>query len=246
MEDTSFSVGGKKLSGKFFKPAIDGPFPAILFLHGWTSKQDRYFELAEALTERGYASLTFDMRGHGASEGDLPTLTRVDFLEDTVAAYDVLANSESVDASRIITVGSSFGGYMAALLSSERACQAICLRAPANYPDSGFDEPHVGRTDAYFEGLFDADKEKWKKTVHPFSETKALDAVHNFRGPVLIIESEKDDVVPREVLQSYADAMKARENLTYVLMKGAPHGLNVPGPYKEEFKETLIAWLAAI
>jgi len=244
MTDISFRVAGVELRGKLFRQQISGANAAILFLHGWTSRQDRYFELADTLAAQGYVCLTFDMRGHGASDGELKALTRVDFLDDAVAAYDLLANTEGVDKARISVVGSSFGSYIATLLSAKRPCAALCLRVPANYPDTGFEEPHLERANAYYEGVVEEDKKRWKTTVHSFSETSSLRAVHAFGGPILLVESEKDELVPHEIVQSYIDAAPDKNKLTYVFMRGAPHSLNGSDTYKEEFKNILVSWLS--
>jgi pimeloyl-ACP methyl ester carboxylesterase len=43
---------------------------------------------------------------------------------------------------KIIVIGGSFGGYMAALLANERRFETLVLRAPANYPEEEFELPY--------------------------------------------------------------------------------------------------------
>ncbi len=243
MIDISLEVQGSKLCGKLFTLDAVASNPAILFLHGWTSKQDRYFGFAKALVAKGYICLTFDMRGHGMSEGELVNLSRTDFLEDTIAAYDFLANAEGVNPSRIIVVGSSFGGYLATLLSEKRSCSGLALRVPADYPNSGFDEPHIDIANAYYEGLVDAERRAWKTTVHLHTETNSLEALHAFSGKVLLVESEMDELVPHEIVQSYASAVADKSKLTHHVMKGAPHSLGNDPERQHEFSTILTTWL---
>ncbi len=169
-----------QLQGTLFEPtATVEKHPAILFVHGWTSRQDRMFDLAAELAAHGYVCLTFDMRGHGISPGDLNNQSRKDFLDDVIAAYDFLASVPCVDGFRITVAGSSFGGYMSALLSAVRTVQQIILRVPADYRDEGYELPlsEVRNRDGTFE---------WKRIPHDKTETAALRAMHVYTGRVLI------------------------------------------------------------
>jgi uncharacterized protein len=65
---------------------------------------------ARALTPRGYAVLTFDYRGFGASEGERGRLAPQDWAEDVRATVDRLTDCELVDATRIGLLGWALGG----------------------------------------------------------------------------------------------------------------------------------------
>src|SRR6266403_1786925 len=126
MQTISFPVDGQKLEGDLFYPEqIKGKNPAILFIHGWSSSKERYLARAEALTKLGYTCLAFSLRGHGKSEGDIKKQTRQDFLNDSLAAYDFLVEQKGVDKDSISIVGASFGAYLAALVSQERAVESL-------------------------------------------------------------------------------------------------------------------------
>lgn len=242
MQEVSIPVKDTKIVGNLFIPTSSGTHPALLFLHGWTSKQDRYFALAEQAARRGYVCLTIDMRGHGRTGGNIEELSRQDFLDDVIAAYDFLIAVPQVDQNKIIVSGSSYGGYMAALLCAERPCAGVILRAPADYPDAHFEESHYKQADSYYENI-EQDKIAWRSMVHPHTETKALRAIHAFTKPVFIIESEKDEVVPQTILQGYADAVTDKSNLTYSVMKGAPHSLSAYPEYQKELIELILSWV---
>lgn len=244
MTSVNFSVSGTQLYGNLFIP--DKPLsshPAVLFIHGWTSRQSVYFGYATALAELGYICMTFDMRGHETSGGDIRALSRNDFLDDAIQAFDVLSNTKGVDRARISVVGSSFGSYLATLLCSKRNCRSVALRVPANYPDIGSDSPHYKKALAYYEGLKDNEILKWKSTVHPYVETASLRSLHEFAGPVLIVESEKDELVPPQMIQSYCDAVADPSKLTYIRMIGAPHSISKDEKRKNEFATILAQWL---
>lgn len=74
---------------------------------------------ARALTPRGYAVLTFDYRGFGASEGERGRLAPQDWAEDIRAAVDRLAGCELVDPNRIGLLGWALGGGVAIAEASD-------------------------------------------------------------------------------------------------------------------------------
>src|SRR5262245_8051052 len=69
MQKVRFStIDGVELVGTFYAGAKKGP-PTVLLLHaiGEDSKKKGMVALAEELQKRGFAVLSFDFRGHGAS-----------------------------------------------------------------------------------------------------------------------------------------------------------------------------------
>lgn len=237
IKEIEFTVGGETLRGRLFTPEVMEPLhPAVLCIHGWQSKQGRGSILVETLANRGFVCMTFDLRGHGASGGDITTLSRKDFLDDVLAAYDVLAATPGVDRGRITVVGSSFGAYLAAIVSSKRNVASLVLRVPANYRDEDFEGPqYTTRTSA--------GHAEWKLQVQDSAATVALRAVHAFPGKVLLVESENDEQVPAPVVHSYAKAVLSSSNLTHVVMKGAPHSLSQDEPRQKEYADIVLSWI---
>ena len=90
-------------------------------MHGWGGSQRRGIGRGKRLVQHGFVGLTFNMRGHGRTRSQKETVTRAQNLDDVVHAYDYLAQQDGVDRERIGVVGSSYGGYLAALLTERRA-----------------------------------------------------------------------------------------------------------------------------
>lgn len=237
MQNFSFRNENLRLDGTFFYPTKKkGKHPAILFVHGWTSNRERSFQYAKSLADLGYICLLFDMRCHGTSEGDINISTIRDFLSDVVAAYDYLAKAEGVDPENISAIGSSFGGYLVTLLSSKRNVKNLVLRVPADYPNEMFDKPKKLSTSEDLEII------NWRRQARRFMETYALEALHNFAGNVLVIESEKDEVVPHRTIANYLRAVDNQNKLTHIVMKGAPHSTK-EGKFRDEVVRILTGWL---
>lgn len=236
MQSFTFYSGKQKLSGVLFYPPVKkSKNPAILFVHGWTSQKERSFQYAEALAKLGYICMLFDMRGHGASEGDINDSTFKDFLDDVICAYDYLLKDKGVDAENISAVGSSFGGYLVAFLSAKRKLKNLVMRAPADYPNKTFTD---------LKKLYSGDDPEavnWRNQQRKPTETYALKAVHDFQGNILIIESEKDDSVPHQTIFNYANAVEDKSKLTHILMKDAPHSIK-EGRFRDEVERILVNW----
>ena len=117
-------------------PAGEGPFPALLMLHGLGSSRDEagnlFADAAEALAEAGYASLRIDFRGFGQSPGDTGAFTLTRQLEDAQIALQALAGLKDIDAARIGVIGFSFGAGAAIELAAAEPgrVKALALWAP--------------------------------------------------------------------------------------------------------------------
>lgn len=117
-EAVSFMSDGLKLSGEVTIPDNhrDGEKrPAILVLHGFGSnKTSGNVQLpCKFLSELGYITLGFDMRGCGESEGKRANLICLEQVEDTRAAMTYMQSRPDVDGDRLGLLGSSFGAAVA-------------------------------------------------------------------------------------------------------------------------------------
>ena len=236
MENVEFFVNKQKLKGVIFYPQIKkDKNPAILFVHGWTSMKERSFQYAQALSKLGFLCFLFDMRGHGQSEGDIKTFTIKDFSDDVIAAYDYLSEVKSVNKENISAVASSFGCYLIALLSQKRKIKNLVMRAPADYANEEFNRP---------KSLTSGDEPEvmaWRKKIKQPNETYALEAINNFSGNILIIEAELDDTIPHETIENYANAVKDKNKLTHIVLKGAPHSI-AEGKFRDQITQILVNW----
>jgi hypothetical protein len=116
-ESIAFVSDGLKIVGNFALPSnrADGPLPAVVILHGFGSHMDAAnVKLpAKMFNDLGYATLRFDMRGCGLSEGTPGRLICLEQVEDTRRAIDYLLQRAEIDPARIAVMGSSFGAAVA-------------------------------------------------------------------------------------------------------------------------------------
>ena len=212
--------------------------PGVLFVHGWGGDQQQYVTRARELAALGCICLTFDLRGHAQTQAQFETVSREDSMRDVLAAYDFLAGQHNVDSDSIAVVGSSYGGYLAALLTALRPVKWLALRVPALYKDSEWRLPKLRlRREQALENYR-------LQTVSP-DESNALRVCREFTGDVLIVESEHDTVIPHQVIVNYREACVNARSLTYRLMEGADHGLSNEA-WHRAYTALLVNWFNEI
>lgn len=87
------------------------PLAALALVHGLGEHSGRYQHLAEALNQEGYALLTFDLRGHGRSEGQRGHTPSYDALMRDVGLLIKHARERFPEQS-LFLYGHSLGGNL--------------------------------------------------------------------------------------------------------------------------------------
>jgi uncharacterized protein len=122
---------GTLLRWTLARPDAGGPAPAALLLNG-SGPLDRDSNmpgqaldvakvLASALAERGVASLRYDKRGVGESEGAYLATGFDEETADASAALETLGRAPRVDSIRLAIVGHSVGSTIAIRLGAARS-----------------------------------------------------------------------------------------------------------------------------
>jgi alpha-beta hydrolase superfamily lysophospholipase len=237
MIDLTIAVERQRIHGKLLAPpSCDERCPAALFVHGWGDTQRRNLGVGKQLRARGFACLTFNLRGHAGTRAQRDSVTRAQNLADVIAAYDVLAARPEVDAARIGAVGSSYGGYLATLLTAERKVSWLALHAPALYMDADFDRPKR-------ELNLDPKLAAYRRRRLEPGANRALTAASRFAGDVLVVESEVDAVIPHPVVANYLRAFEGAASRGHEVLAGADHGLSHEA-WRREWGARLVDWVA--
>jgi len=220
----SFPSGNRSLTGRIFGPSHAAVGRCgILFVHGQGSSQRGYEHRARSASSNLDAiCLTFDLSGHGDDAANYDRYSVYDHLEDVIAAYDRLASHEAVDPSRVGVCGASYGGYLAALLTDHRAVKRLILRAPSLASDVNF--PTQRGSSSVSAPVPDG-----------FDSLKIL---ARYVGELLIIESEKDEVIPPSYIAAY---LRACPHAQHEMIPGATHALTSPS-WDEVFVNSIVRW----
>ena len=206
---------------------VTPPHPSgagVLFVHGLGSDRSTNVERARALAEaHGITSLAVDLRGHGDSEGRLSLITPRENLDDVRVAFDALVALPDVDPARAGVCGASYGAYLSVLLTEQRRVARLLLRAPALYADDCLDarlsQRRAGGTDS--SPLFAA-------------------ALRRIDAPVLLVESENDEVISPVTVATY---LVSQPSIDRVVLPGASHALTDPR-WRADYERLLVDFFA--
>jgi fermentation-respiration switch protein FrsA (DUF1100 family) len=179
------------------------PGPAVLICNGNAGDRSHRLPLAEALAERGYGVMLFDYRGYAGNPG---TPTEDGLRADARAAVEALAARPDVDPGRIAYFGESLGAAVAGGLATERPPAALVLRSP---PSSLGD---IGRHHYPFLPVFD---------FLLFDRYPLAEQLREVRVPLLVLVTERDEIVPAELSRRVFDAAAAPKH--YVPLDAGHH-----------------------
>lgn len=208
-------------------PRGEPPWPAMVIVHGAGSRKENHGDFARACNAGGWAAVTYDQRGHGASTD----LMAPGAVSDVAAMARLLAGTEGVDQRRVCVRGSSMGGFMAihAAAAHEELAGVIAI-CPA-------DEAHLRR------GLRAG-------TLEMRADPAALDAwlgEHDLRAavaalapkPLLLIHARGDEQIASEISQDLYE--HAGEPRKLIIVPGGHHR---SVQHDAELQGIALRWLA--
>jgi len=130
-----FPCGDLILEGMTVVPESKGPSPGVVVCHphslyGGEMNNNVVIPICQALAQASIASLRFNFRGVGASQGKFAE--GIGEREDVVAAISYLSTLETVDKDRIGLCGYSFGGAVSLEVApADERVKALALISPA-------------------------------------------------------------------------------------------------------------------
>lgn len=226
--------------------------PVIIICHGFISSktgQHRLFvQGARELCKDGYAVLRFDFSGCGDSTGEYKNVSVLRQLEETQRVIDFVAQHPEIDARRIILLGHSLGGAIAAATAAnDNRIYKLILLSPVASPFR--DIVNIVGTKLYEQCLKDgvADYDGFqlgKQFFASLAKLQPLKKAELFGGDVLIVHGSCDLETPLENAILYRNVFERREcsHCDLQVVHGADHTYSST-VWKTECFAKMLKWL---
>lgn len=260
------TLDGLQLTGTF--TSSESPERVAVLVHGGGVTRDEggfFTRLAAGLANAGVASLRYDQRGHGESQGSQETRTLAEHLNDLQVA---LAESRRLaDLPQASLLGTSFGGGIAAYYAAKRPSditRLALLNPQLNYKDRYIEQkPHW-----HGDFLDDAKAETLRKQgyldhsdavkhsrefLNEVFWLRPNEVIGEITVPTLLVHGTEDTFVSVETSRQAAEQLRVEHRL--VEIDGAQHGFAVDqdpeyaDPQTQEWQafviQTVTDWLAA-
>ena len=212
------------LYGVLHLPQTDGRLPLIVLSHGFGCNHFATEHYAEYFArEGGFATFNFDFCGGGKeiqSDGSLLEFSVLTEAQDLNAVVDHFLKDPRFD--RIFLFGQSQGGFVSALVASQRPqdVDAVVLEYPA------FVIQDDAKKRANSDGTFPETVDVFGVTIGRKYNEDAVsfdiyEELGKYSGDVLIMHGDKDGIVPLRYAERAAKIYKSAE---LVVMPGQGHG----------------------
>lgn len=235
---------GLRLSAYLARPPGGGGHLGLVLCHGFPAgprgaagSGQTYREFADRLTvELGWAVLTFNFRGTGASTGNF---SLGGWLDDLRFAIDTLLAADGVEG--VWLAGFGAGGSLAicAAGEDERVQGVAAFAAPSDFDDWAADPDrflaHAREIGVIRDARFPPDRQVWARELREIQPRELMGKVPP--RPILLVHGDDDLVVPREHVRELADAAGGMVELR--LLSGAGHRLR----HDPRAVAALLGWL---
>lgn len=222
----------KKVELFWTQPAGDGPYPAILFIHG---HQERIRNGGEAfvwtgrlgeVASRGYVAASLSQPGYGNSDG--PPDFCGPFTQDAVSvALDFLRKQSFIKPNKVALYGHSRGAIVASLVATRDPQLAAVVLAAGAYDFFSWYPTRRPRVDANI-------RLETGASAEAFRARSAIYHADKIKAPVLLLHGARDDRVPVRQAEAFAEKLKANGiAVTLKIFPDARHGIPVDDLYRE-------------
>ncbi len=232
------SPDGLHLVGALVLP--DGAGRAAVLVHGGgvTREEGGFFaRLATGLAGADIASLRFDLRGHGDSEGRQEDLTIAGILADIRAAIGLIRSQVGVD--RVALLGTSFSGGICGYYATRHRAELaslVMLNPLLDYKKRFIDDkPYWNNGHISKEAGLELLKHGYLAHSPTFRLGRSLlnevfylqphTVLRDIHAPTLIVHGTKDTFIPVESSRRALQQLTAEHRLIEVA--GAQHGFAV-------------------
>lgn len=236
---TTRTLDGLNLAGTLVAPDVEAERAVVLIHGGGVTREEGGFftRLAVGLGEAGVASLRFDLRGHGESEGRQEDLTLAAILNDIRVALAFVRGEIGVE--HVSLLGASFGGGICGYYAAKRPAEVhrlVLLNPQFNYKWRTIDSRSYWSNDYLDDEVarqlaesgyiqFTPTLRHGRAILNEVFWLEPHTVIGEIAAPTLIVHGTKDTFVPIESSRQAASQLTAEHKL--VEIDGAQHGFAV-------------------
>ena len=219
----TFENGKVPQAGSLVLPPGEGPFPAVVILHGSApATRALFWETgdAQAFLQGGIAVFIYDKRGMGESGGDWRSASLEDLARDAAAAVALVRKQPGIQADQVGLFGVSQGGWLEPLVAANNPQVSFVVdvtgaalplanqemwSASNELRRRGFSEPALDTNlklmhllfsarPVFNSGLVPQDFYVWFKALDPYLDPASYWA--EVKQPVFVAYGAEDPTVP--------------------------------------------------
>jgi len=225
--------------------------PLVICQHGFTGNKESMLKTCMMLADAGFVSVSIDAEKHGERKDpevlrslnqDPAQLFQIltGTVEDVGKVIDYAGENLNVDLERVGMMGVSMGAIITLLAatSEERLKAVVSVIGGGNF------QVLVRKSSLYRIGLETKHLEKFAQSAGELiRKYDPISNVHLFRSiPVLLLNGERDDLIPLECASSLYEALKphyrdAPDRLRMKVYEGIGH------EYTSEMEKEAVEWL---
>jgi len=247
VKEIRLKADGLELVGELHVPSEDRVHPALCICHGIPATPpdptDRgYALLAQNFCQAGFATLIFNFRGTGRSEGNLDILG---WGRDLQAAIDFLHNLKQTGKTRLHLLGFSGGAAVSVYAAAHdpRVSAVVTCACPADFHSLSQKETPLDTIQRFRQIGAIRDKdfppsiEDWQKGFETITPIDWIDKISPH--PLLLVHGDADELIPLEHARRLYQ--KAKEPKELKIIPGAKHRMRM----EKAAMDFVLDWLKA-
>jgi dipeptidyl aminopeptidase/acylaminoacyl peptidase len=245
-EEVTFkSIDGLKIYGNLYRPKGDGPFPAIVRVHGGLHGQAQ-LRNQDYFVDHGYIVLDVDYRGsegHGKDYRNKLTMGEKE-LDDVVAAGKFLQTLPYVQKDKLAIMGDSRGAYITYCVIA-RPSPFKAAAAISGFTDLTKQYGYEAEIAPNFMGIQKLMKGSPYTQEQRFRDLSPVNFANKINVPVLVLHGNNDRLVLPDHAWKMSESLFQHQKEHDIIILYSPEedtGHNLKGKALDEAHESTLKW----